>query len=100
MKLGILVNTERHPGHVIGLTKAALARGHEVIIFIMDGGERLLATPGFPELCKTPGVTMSFCDLSAKQLNTCPEELPEELVQGSQYHNAVMNHVADRVIVL
>jgi predicted peroxiredoxin len=100
MKLGILVNTDRHPGHVIGLTKAALARGHEVIIFIMDEGTKLLATPGLPELCKTPGVTMSFCDLSAKQLDAGPEELSEELVRGSQYHNAVMNHVADRVIIL
>jgi predicted peroxiredoxin len=100
MKLGILVNTDRHPGHVIGLTKAALSRGHEVIIFTMDEGAKLLAAPRFRELCKTPGVTMSFCDLSAKQLDTGPEEVPEELMAGSQYHNAVMNHVADRVIVL
>ncbi len=100
MKLGILVNTDRHAHHVIGLTKAALKKGHEVIIFTMDEGVRLLAAPGFEDLCKTAGVTMSFCDHSAKQLGADSEDLPEELVPGSQYHNAVMNHEADRVIVL
>jgi hypothetical protein len=100
MKLGILVNTDRHPDHVIGLTKAALAKGHEVIIFTMDEGARLLSAPGFPDLCRTPGVTMSFCGLSAKQLNAGPKELQDELVQGSQYHNALMIHISDRVIVM
>jgi predicted peroxiredoxin len=100
MKLGILVNTDRHPIYVIGLTNAALAKGHEVIIFTMDEGARLLETPGFPELCQTTGVTMSFCELSAKQLSMGRGELSEELVRGSQYHNAAMVHVADRVIVL
>jgi predicted peroxiredoxin len=100
MKLGILVNTDRHSADVIGLTKAALAKGHEVIIFTMDEGARLLATSGFRELCRTAGVMMSFCDYSTKQLGAGPEDLVEEMVRGSQYHNAVMNHEADRVIVL
>jgi predicted peroxiredoxin len=100
MKLGILVNTDRHPNHVIGLTKAALAKGYEVIIFAMDDGARLLVSPGFPELCPTPGVTMNYCGLSVKQLNLGSEEPFGELVSGSQYQNASMIHVADRVIVL
>jgi predicted peroxiredoxin len=100
MKLGILVNTDRHPGHVVGLTKAALSKGHEVIIFSMDEGTRLLATPEFAELCKTAGVTMSFCGHSAKQMGAVAEGIPQELVAGSQYKNAEMNHDADRVIVL
>jgi predicted peroxiredoxin len=100
VKLGILVNTDRHSADVIGLTKAALVKGHEVIIFTMDEGTRLLATSGFQELCGTAGVTMSFCDYSSKQLCVNRENLPEEMIQGSQYHNALMNHEADRVIVL
>jgi predicted peroxiredoxin len=100
MKLGIFVNTNRHLEHVIGLTKAALAKGHEVILFNMDDGTKLLGTPEFSELCKTGGVTMSFCDHSAKGMNIATEGLPAEMVCGSQYNNARMVNAADRVVVL
>lgn len=100
MKLGILVNTDRHLDHVTGLVRAALAKRHEVLIFNMDDGTKLLATPEFSELCKMEGVTMSFCDHSAKHMGVATAGLPEEIVCGSQYNNAVMNHDADRLIVL
>jgi len=100
MKLGILVNTNRHLDHVVGLTKAALAKGHSVIIFNMDEGTKLLATPEFGELCKTGGVTMSFCDHSAKHVGANTEGLSAEIACGSQYNNAVLSHDSDRVIVL
>ena len=100
MKLGIFVNTNRHLNHVVGIVKAALAKGHEVVMFNMDDGTKLLGTPEFAELCKTKGVTMSFCDHSAKGLNVATEGLAAEIVCGSQYNNAVMNHDADRLIVL
>jgi hypothetical protein len=41
---------------------------------------------------------MSFAT-AAKVLNAT-EGLPSEIVCGSQYNNAVMNHNADRVIIL
>ncbi len=100
MKLGIFVNTNRHLNHIVGIVKAALAKGHEVVIFNMDDGTKLLGTPEFAELCRTKGVSMSFCDHSAKGLNVATDGLPAEIVCGSQYNNAVMNHDADRVIVL
>jgi len=100
MKLGIFVNTNKHLSEVMGFTKAALSKGHEVIIFNMDEGTKLVSTPEFGELCKTPGVTMSFCDHSAKHVGAATEGLPAEIACGSQYNNAVMNHDADRVIVL
>lgn len=100
MKLGIFINTDRHLEHILGLTKAALAKGHEVTMFNMDDGTKLLGTPEFRELCKTKGVSMSFCDHSAKGLGVATEGIPEEIVCGSQYNNAVMNHDADRLIIL
>ncbi len=100
MKLGIFVNTNRHLNHVVGFVKAALAKGHEVVMFNMDDGTKLLGTPEFAEFCKTKGVSMSFCDHSAKGLNVSTEGLPAEIVCGSQYNNAVMNHDTDRLIVL
>jgi predicted peroxiredoxin len=100
MKLGIFVNTNRHLKHVVGIVNAALAKGHEVVMFNMDDGTKLLGTPELAALCKTKGVAMSFCDHSAKGLNVVTEGLPPEMVCGSQYNNAVMNHDADRLIVL
>ncbi len=100
MKLGILVNTDRHLDHIVGITKAALSRGHEVIIFSMDTGTRLLENPAFTDLQKLDGVSMSYCDHSAKELGVNAEGVQEGIVCGSQYNNAEMNHNADKVIVL
>jgi predicted peroxiredoxin len=100
MKLGILVNTDKNVESVTGITKAALAKGHEVIVFNMDTGTKVLGNKSFSELCKTEGVTMSFCDHSAKHVGIANEGLPKEIVCGSQYNNAILNHDADRVIVL
>ena len=100
MKIGIFVNTDRHFADVIGLSKAAVAKGHEVILFNMDDGTKVLHNPGFQELCRIKGVSSSFCDHSAKHLGVSSEGLPQEIICGSQYNNAVMMHDTDRVIVL
>ncbi len=100
MKLGILVTTDRHKDDVIGIAKAAVANGHEVIIFNMDAGTKLLGDDDFRQLCKVEGITMSFCDHSAQKENISREGLSEEIVCGSQFNNANMMHEADRVINL
>ena len=100
MKLGILVNTDRHLPDIIGLTKVAVSKGHEVILFAMDEGTRLLEDPSYTELCRLPGVAMSVCEYSANGHGVETAGLPKEIVCGSQYHNAVMVNSADRVIVL
>ena len=100
MKLGIFINTDRHLADVTGIVKAALSKGHEVILFNMDDGTKLLGTPALAELCKTKGVTMSFCDHSAKGKNIAVDGLPKEMVCGSQYNNAVMVNTVDKLIVL
>jgi len=100
MKLGILVNTDRHPDHVIGITTAAVSKGHEVIIFIMDDGTKLLNNPNLCALSKLQGVQMNYCKLGTMRLGLVTEGIPGEIMEGSQYNNALMNHYADRVIVL
>jgi predicted peroxiredoxin len=100
MKLGILVNTDKNLDRIIGLTETALKKGHEVVIFNMDDGVKLLKKEEFRSLCKKKGVSMAFCDLSTHILGVSKEGLPEEIVCGSQYNNALMVHEADRVIVL
>lgn len=100
MKLGILITTDRHLDAIVGLTRAARAKGHEITMFSMDDGSRLLACPSFSELSREDGVKIGFCEYSAKVNGLDTEGLPGEIVSGSQYDNAVMNHEADKVIVL
>jgi predicted peroxiredoxin len=100
MKLGILVNTDKHLDAIAGITKSAISKGHTVSIFNMDDGTKLLGNPAFTSLCKTKGVTMAFCDHSAKHMNVSTEGLPGEIACGSQFDNANMNQESDRGIVL
>ncbi|HJX16650.1 MAG TPA: DsrE family protein [Acidiferrobacterales bacterium] len=100
MKLGILLNTARHLEDVAGITRAALAKNHQVIIFTMDEGTRLLENQTLVSLAGLEGVSLSVCDHSAKMHGVKAEGLPPKIVCGSQLHNAMMNHNADRVIVL
>jgi len=100
MKLGIFINTDKHLAEIIGIAKAAVAKGHEVLIFNMDVGTRLLGEPSFKELCRTEGISMSFCDHAATHTGVSKEGIPEEIACGSQYNNAILVNSADRVIVL
>lgn len=100
MKLGILVNTARHLEDVIGLTEAAIAKGREVLIFAMDEGTRLLNEPGFTALAALQGVTLSICEHSAKAQGLGIERLAPRIRCGSQLDNAMMAHMADRIVVL
>lgn len=100
IKLGILVNTDKHLDALRGITKAALSKGHEVIIFAMDEGTKLLENSLCTELCNSERVTMSFCDYSAESLGVKTKKIPDKIVRGSQYNNAIMNHSSDKMIVL
>ncbi|MBI4689979.1 MAG: hypothetical protein HY754_06895 [Nitrospirae bacterium] len=100
MKLGIHVNSDKHMEHVIGLVKAAVSKGHEVIVFTMCEGEKLLENPSYTGLCDMPNVSMSFCDHNAVHMGINKSVIPQKIACGSQYNNAVMVHEADRVIVL
>lgn len=100
MKLGMLINTAKHVDDVVGICRAAVARKHEVIIFAMDEGTRLLENDAFVSLAALDGVSMSLCDHSAKACGAKTEGLPPKIICASQLNNAMMNHNADRVIVL
>lgn len=100
MKLGIMVNTNKHLEDILGITKSAISKGHEVTLFSMDDGTKLLDNPSFTDLSNTKGVKMSFCDYSAKGLVVSTEGIPKEIACGSQYDNATMSHESDKVIIL
>lgn len=100
MKLGIIANTNRHLDHLLGITKAAISKGHEVMIFAMDDGTELASSNCFKGLCELDNVTISLCRHSAEEHKVRMEAIPSEIVCGSQFNNAMMNNEADKVIVL
>lgn len=100
MKLGILVNTDRHLDDVVGISRAALAKNHQVVIFAMDQGTRLLGNQVLAALAGNEGASLSVCDHSARMHGVNTAELSPNIICGSQLQNAMMNHNADRVIVL
>lgn len=100
MKLGIIINTDKHLDHVIGIARAASNKGHEVSLFAMDEGTRLLRQAEFTRLCEVENLTMSLCNHSASEFAVETTGVSKEIVIGSQFNNAMMNHQSDRVIVL
>lgn len=100
MKLGIVITTTKHLDKIIGITHAANAKGHEVTIFAMDEGVKLLRDPKFTQLCELDNVVMSHCSHSAGEQDVDVSGVSKEIVSGSQYNNAMMNNQSDRVIVL
>ena len=100
MKLGMLINTAKHLGAIVGICRAALAGNHQVSIFAMDEGTRLLENDAFVSLAELQDVSMSVCDHSAKMIGVKTEGLSPKIVCASQLNNAMMNHNADRIIVL
>lgn len=100
MKLGIHVSSDKHLEHILGIVKAAVSKGHEVTMFTMTDGERLLENPAFTDLCKVKGVSMAYCDHNAGHMGINKSVIPQEIVCGSQFNNATMVHDVDKVIVL
>lgn len=100
MKLGILLNKDRHLEFLVGLARAAIDKGHEVMVFAMDEGTRLLEEDEIVRLAALEEVSISYCSHSAKDYGIDSEAVAADIVCGSQLNNAMMHHEADKIIVL
>ena len=100
VKLGLLITTDRHLDHIIGYTNAAVAKGHEISLFCMDKGTKLLEEKRFTDLCRAQGAVINICRHSAEQHGINLDKLSKDIICGSQFNNAMMNHEADKVISL
>lgn len=100
MKLGILITTDRHLKHILGISRAASAKGHEVAIFAMSEGTKLLADSEFIRLSELDNTTMSLCSHSATEFGVDTTGVPKEIIIGSQFNNAMMSNQSDKIIVL
>lgn len=100
MKLGILVNSDKHLDDIVGIVNSAASKGHEVMMFTMDKGINLFKQDVFKNLCSVEGVTMSYCDHSGKNEGLDKDGMPDTITCGSQFDNANMMHAVDKVIAL
>jgi len=100
MKLGLLVATDRNLKHLRGIVLSALARGHEVEVFVMAEGVRLLCDEGFREIIARPGLTASYCSFNAMMHGIDEGCIPAEAEPASQINNLMMARSSDRVITL
>ncbi|NOZ77499.1 MAG: hypothetical protein GXO65_07600 [Euryarchaeota archaeon] len=100
MELGILVSTDRHLNHVVGLTKAARDKGIGVRIFFTADSVFLTQDPEFQELLDA-GAEVAMCDKTYKGFDldkTFKPEL-EGVKHSNQDWNARMASQVDRYVV-
>ena len=69
--LGIFVNTDRHWEHLLGIARAAVLKGKELIIFFSHKGVLLTRHPEFAKLADTVRGhgRMSLCFVSWNEFN-------------------------------
>jgi peroxiredoxin family protein len=99
-KLGILVCTDKYLDHVVGLTKAARAKGKEVQIFFTANAVFLTQDPEFSELLEA-GAKVSLCDKTYKgfDLHETYKEKIEGVEHTNQEANAAMAEEVDKYVV-
>ena len=75
--LGIFVSNPDNMRHVVGIAKAAKAKGSDIKIFFTWYGTKLTKDPQFPELCQMADV--SICLDSYKKMGYDQNDIPEGL---------------------
>lgn len=97
MLLGLVAANDAEEQHVVGLTSAAVKRGWQVRCFLTDRGVKLSRSAALLELAGKGAIQLTVCEHSWKQY--CAGEAAPGVAMGSQYQNAELAHVCDRVIV-
>ena len=76
--LGIFVSSPKSLPHVIGITKAAKAKGSKVKVFFTWIATTLSKDPAFVEICKIAD-DVSICVDSYKKQGFSPDDVPAGL---------------------
>ncbi|HIJ91737.1 MAG: peroxiredoxin [Desulfobulbaceae bacterium] len=91
--LGIFVTSPRNMRHIMGVTKAAKAKGCKVKIFFTWKGVELTQTAEFPELCKIAD-DVSICNDSYKKCGLegkgIPQGLTDKEMATQAQHGAII----------
>ncbi|MCF6289505.1 MAG: DsrE family protein [Desulfobacterales bacterium] len=93
--LGIFVTSDRYMNHILGITKAAKAKGSDVTIFLTWKGTRLAKDPRFSELCKLAHVDIcadSYKKMGWDPLTDIPEGLTDKNMSTQAKHGAIIDN--------
>jgi predicted peroxiredoxin len=100
--LGIFVTNSDNMQHVMGITKAAKAKGSNVKIFFTRTGTKLAKDPQFPELCNIAD-DVSICLDSYRKMGYDQSDVPEGLTadkMATQTQHGIIIEDYDRYISL
>jgi len=98
LQLGIVAAHDEAGAELVGLAAAAGRRGWACRCFLTDTGVLLLRSPGVLDLARSGAMRLDVCEHSWERYADGP--MPEGAHAGSQYSNAELAHVCDRVVVL
>jgi len=98
MLLGLVAASEAGERHLVGLASAASARGWRCRCFLTDRGVRLLRSAPLQELANRGVIELTVCEHSWESFGG--GSVAAGVTLGSQYQNAELAHLCDRVIVL
>ncbi|KMY67344.1 hypothetical protein AAU61_10890 [Desulfocarbo indianensis] len=98
-KLGIFVTSDKHLGHLVGISKAAKKVGIEVIVFLTNRGVLLTKQEGFEEL--EGQAQVSLCNVGFERFNLQkPIPVIADKDFATQARHGMMIEDADRYLVL
>ena len=98
MQLGIVATRDVLELHVIGLATAAVARGWSCRCFLTDRGVQLIHSASFLELARSGKLRVEVCEKSWEHYGDGSS--PDGIILGSQYQNAELANLCDKIIVL
>ncbi|MCX7168960.1 MAG: hypothetical protein NTY41_01365 [Proteobacteria bacterium] len=98
MLLGLVAASDAEERHLVGLASAAVKRGWQCRCFLTDRGVRLLRSAALLKLAGSGAIQLTVCEHSWKIYGA--GSLAAGVSLGSQFQNAELAHVCDRVIVL
>lgn len=97
MLLGLVAASDANEKHFVGLASAASARGWECRCFLTDKGVRLARSAALLALAASGAIQLTVCEHSWELFGGGSVATGVQL--GSQYQNAELAHVCDRVVV-
>lgn len=96
--LGLVATTDAGAMHLLGLARAAVARGWACRCFLTDTGVRLLSDAALREMAHAGQLQLEVCEHAWQLFGGGPA--PEGFKLRSQLQNAMLARDCDRVIVL
>ena len=98
-KLGVLVSSEEHLEHLLGICDATRKAGKELIVFLTGRGVLLTQDERFQEMANCPMVSLCNVGFDSFKLQK-PVPVVKDEDFGTQARNGMMIEDCDRYIVL